>query len=97
MSWERTYSHTALLGIDRLGAALVFNEPDITISSLCWVVRNGNSEELGALKLYSWQLCALRGIGNTLEHFWPGHCTRARDGDIQASTRARTLLGVATP
>lgn len=38
MSWEQSYSHTVAIGLDRFGAALIFNEPDITISSLCWFV-----------------------------------------------------------
>lgn len=38
MSWDKTYSHTLLLALDRFGAAILFNEPDITISSLCWIV-----------------------------------------------------------
>lgn len=108
MSWDRTYTHTIALGVDRLGAALIFNEPDITISSLCWVVRasdqlpkllaagltptvpvQGAPRTLAKLKLSRWQLALLRAIGNGLEHFWPGHCERARQGDV--TTSARTL------
>jgi hypothetical protein len=97
MSWDRTYSHTALLGIDRLGAALLFNEPDITISSLAWVVRSGSDAQRAQLQLYGWQRSALSAIGSALEYFWPGHCARARTGDLATSTRARTLLGALTP
>lgn len=39
MSWNRTYSHTVALGLDRFTAAVVFNQADITVSSLCWIVR----------------------------------------------------------
>lgn len=39
MSWNRTYSHTLALGVDRFAAAVVFNQADITVSSLCWIVR----------------------------------------------------------
>lgn len=97
MSWDKTYSHTVALGVDRLGAAVIYNEPDITISSLCWIVRSGTDQQRAALKLYRWQLLSLRGIGNGLEYFWPGHCARARTGDIQTSARARALLGAVTP
>ena len=97
MSWDKTYSHTVLLGVDRLGAAVVFNEPDITISSLCWIVRSGSPGQNDQLKLYDWQRGTLRAIGAALEFFWPGHCARARTGDIQTSSRARSLLGALTP
>lgn len=93
MSWDKTYSHTALLALDRWGGAIIFNEPDITISSLCWIVREGSTSMQSALKLYGWQLLALRGIGSALEYFWPGHCAAARLGDLQTSARSRTLLG----
>lgn len=97
MSWDRTYSHTVLLGVDRLGAALIYNEPDITISSLCWIVRSGSDSQRAALKLYHWQLRSLQLIGDGLEHFWPGHCARARNGDLQTTQRSRQLLGALTP
>ena len=93
MSWEQSYSHTVLIAVDRLGAALLFNEPDITISSLCWVVRSGTPAQNAALKLYGWQKSALQLVGDGLEYFWPGHCARARTSDIQTSSRAAQLLG----
>ena len=96
MSWDRTYTHTVLLGIDRLGAAIIYNEPDITISSLCWIVRFGSDAQRNQLKLYGWQSASLRAIGAGLEYFWPGHCARARTGDIQTSARSRSLLGAVT-
>lgn len=97
MSWDQTYSHTVALAIDRLGAALLFNEPDITISSLAWIVRNAGAlkiaeEALPRLKLAAWQRFALEQIGNGLEHFWPGHLDAARWGDLQTGQRARDLL-----
>jgi hypothetical protein len=97
MSWEKTYSHTVALAFDRLGAALLFNQPDVTISSLCWVVRNGTSlkiaeDALRAMKLARWQLWFLWRVGDGLERFWPGHCERARRSDLQTQERARKLL-----
>lgn len=97
MSWDKTYSHTLALALDRAAAAVIYNEPDITISSLCWVVRSGSVTANATLKLYRWQAASLRAIGSALEYFWPGHCARARTGDIATSTRARTLLGALTP
>jgi hypothetical protein len=102
MSWEKTYSHTVLLALDRLGAALVFNEPDITISSLCWIVRYATKlkiaeDALPKLKLAEWQKFALTWIGNGLEYFWPGHCESARQGDVQTTFRARGLLSDLPP
>lgn len=110
MSWDKTYGHTLALGVDRFAAAVVFNEPDITISSLCWIVgvaegsiaARSSMEKVAAqsalvdLKLYNWQLMALRWIGHELEHTFPGHCAAARQGDIATSARARGLLGILT-
>ena len=93
MSWDKTYSHTVALGIDRLGAALFFNQPDITISSLCWIVRAGASSHRSALKANRVQEKALLWIGDFLEHFWPGHCADARQGDLDTTERTRVLLG----
>lgn len=102
MSWDKTYSHTVLLALDRLGAALIFNEPDITISSLCWIVRNATKYRIAEvalpkLKLAVWQKFALVWIGNGLEYFWPGHCEAARQGDLQTGANARSLLSDGPP
>jgi hypothetical protein len=91
MSWDHTYSHTVALAVDRFGAAIIYNEPDITISSLCWIVRT-NAPTLASLKLSPWQLKSLVYIGNGLERFFPGHCAAARLGDLETSARSRTLL-----
>lgn len=93
MSWDKTYTHTLALAFDRNAAAIVFNEPDITVSSLCWIVRNGSTQMVQALELYGWQDELLIVIGAGLEYFWPGHCASARAGDLQASARSRQLLG----
>lgn len=97
MSWDRTYSHTVALAVDRFAAALVYNQPDITISSLCWIVRNGEKlkiaeDALLVLKLSKWQHRSLVLIGNGLERFFPGHCEAARRGDLLTGQRARSLL-----
>lgn len=97
MSWDQSYSHTVVLAVDRLGAAVIYNQPDITISSLCWIVRNGTKlkiaeDALPVLRLAPWQKFSLVWIGNGLEYFWPGHCEAARKGDLQTGARARRLL-----
>lgn len=109
MSWNQTYTHTLALGADRFAAAVVFNQPDITVSSLCWIVMTAESplppngdialhqavtDAYLDLKLYIWQLHALRWIGKELERTFPGHCEAARQGDLDTSARARALLGV---
>lgn len=93
MSWSKTYTHTLAIGIDSLGAAIFFNEPDLTISSLAWIVRSGSSAQQRQLELYGWQRSALVAIGAALEYFWPGHCASARLGDISRSERTTNLLG----
>jgi hypothetical protein len=97
MSWDNTYTHTLALAIDRFFAAMIFNEPDITISSLCWVVLNAGNDPIAAkaialLKLYAWQKWLLLRIGGFLEYFWKGHCANARLGDISTGNRAVSLL-----
>lgn len=38
MDTKKPYWLTLLLALDRFGAALLFNRPDLTISTLCWMV-----------------------------------------------------------
>lgn len=98
MSWENTYSRSVCIGIDRFYSALLFNEPDMTISSLCWLVRNRFTEGVREeVKLYNWQIRVLWHIGAGLEFFFPGHIAVARSNDIKASSRARRVLGAVTP
>lgn len=93
MSWNKTYSHTLALAVDRFGAALLFNQPDITISSLCWLVRTYPATKvLERITLHTWQFALLTGIGAGLERFWPGHCARARDSDRTVSLEVQGIL-----
>lgn len=94
MSWDKTYTHTLALALDRAAAAVIFNEPDITISSLCWIALN-KAPGLDDLKLYQWQYEALVRIGGGLEYFWPGHCAEAVQGDLGTSVRSQLLLRLA--
>lgn len=89
-----TYFHNQLVELDRAFAALVFNRPDVTISSLCWLVRTHTVAQVRArIPLHTWQLYLLAAIGTVLEDFWPGHCFAARNADIaRASLTEQTLL-----
>lgn len=85
-----------LLALDRLGAAWIFNRPDITISSLCWIARFQNNltaqAALTQLKMYWWQPPLLRAIAAALELIHPGHCAHARVSDVKTSNAASLLL-----
>lgn len=83
--------------LDRFGAALFYNIEDITISSLCWAVRNEAANITARhattrLRLYGWQERTLLWMGNGLEFFWPGHCEGARISDIGVANNTKTLL-----
>lgn len=87
-----------LLGLDRFGAAVFFNRPDITISSLCWIVRYALQDDviaiqaLSTLKLYKWQHWILLKLSSVLEWIQPGHCFGARATDIETAQSVLNLL-----
>lgn len=87
MSWDRTYSHNVLIALDSFAAALVFNRPDLTISTMCDMVRNPMGRHV--LKLSTWQLWSLQRLGPILDWIQKGHCKLARQGDID---RANSTL-----
>lgn len=98
MSWAGTYSHTLALALDRAAAAVFFNRPDITISSLCWIVRNRVSNPIAGhayslCKFSGWQTKLLQWIGAGLEFIAKGHCAAARDSDLAVSNSVLALLG----
>ena len=80
-----TYLHNFFVQLDRDAASLLFNYPDITVSSLCWMERTAPAR----LNLGRLQHLALKAIGAALEHFWPGHCAAARNAD---RARAQQML-----
>lgn len=91
------YWLVVLLALDRLGAALFFNRPDITISALCWVVRFAPTDRTAAAALtdihpYPWQILVLRWIGDGLEFVNPGHCVHARASDTITAQSTVSLL-----
>jgi hypothetical protein len=98
MSWPNTYVHNVLIALDCLGAALLFNHNDITISSMCRLVQLADSKadkaawQLAALKLSSWQVTLLRWIAAFLEDLQKGHCAKAVEGDMQRAKSIQQLL-----
>ena len=99
MSFQRSYVHTVLVAIDQLGAALLFNRDDTTISSLCGLTRRMDRGDKAArnliylrLALRDWQIGFLRTTGRALERFWPGHCEAAIKADIQRGQRVLAIL-----
>lgn len=99
MSFQRSYVHTVLVAIDQTAAAVLFNRDDVTISSLCGLVRRMDRGDKQArnlvylgLALRDWQIGFLRFTGAALEKFWPGHCEAAIKADIARGERAQTIL-----
>ena len=97
MSFSQTWIHTVLVAIDDLGASVLFDLDDTTISALCGVQRRsdaGDSQATGALAtlgLRRWQQAFLRAVGRLLEWIKPGHCERAIAADL---ARGRTMRGI---
>lgn len=89
MSWDRTYSHNVLYGLDCFGAILFWNQPDITISSLCRLVQ---LNKISALKLYGWQHWILKQLAPVLNWIQTNHCELARLSDIARAKRTLALL-----
>lgn len=88
-----TYFRKQALELDRSLAVLFFNQQDITVSSLCWLVRTYPSVKVQArVPLHGRQVWLLRKIGNGLEYFWPGHCVAAREADIARARQMQASL-----
>jgi hypothetical protein len=90
MSWDRTYSHTVLIAIDQFAAAIIFNRPDLTVSTMCWMVMTGND---AGLKLSPWQRWILVKLGPLLNKVQTNHCKAARDGDYARAESTLAMLG----
>ncbi len=97
MAWGGTYSYRVLLGLDRLGAAVLFNRDDITISSLCGLVELSDRGSSPAFRLvlsfglHSIQLWALRRLAQILNRIQANHCQLAIQGDMAT---ARSIIGM---
>jgi len=105
MTWEKSYVHTVLLGLDMFGAAVLFNQTDITISSMCRLQQMADYESIAgkqydgtwtqrydSLKLWRWQHLFLRVLAIGLDKLQTAHCEGARCGDINRANRALKIL-----
>ena len=96
MAWSKTYVHNILIGLDCLGAALLFNRNDITISSMCRVVQlhdaNETSWRINGLDLQRWQIIFLRWLAVILDKIQTGHCAKAVEGDLERAKSIERLL-----
>jgi hypothetical protein len=95
-----------LLGLDRFGAVLLFNCPDMCISSLCWLVLSYTGHlqprspdeaalvmlSMKTLKLWAWQEELLILIGRLLERISPGHCLHSAQDELLTAARTTKLL-----
>jgi hypothetical protein len=98
MSWDKTYSHNVLIGVDQLAAAVFFNRNDLTVSALCRIVQLSDSGDakfqaaLDSMKLARWQIGFLRKLAPVLDWIQAGHCELARLGDIGRARSTAALL-----
>jgi hypothetical protein len=98
VSWDGTYSHALLYGLDIGAAILLFNQTDITISAMCRVVQGADTQQsvwqmrLASLKLYRWQIAVLRTLAPILDKIQKSHCEGARQADIARANRVLALL-----
>lgn len=90
MAWDTTYTHTVLIGLDQLGAALLFNRNDLTISTMCDMVMTGDD---ASLKLSGWQRAFLKWLGPVLNKIQADHCAGARDGDRDRANSTLIAVG----
>ena len=90
------YLLQVLLALDRFGAVLFFNCPDMCISSLCWLALNPRSilaaASIRTLNFYDWQWIVLRKIGAMLEFIQRGHCLNSALDDSISANRTISLL-----
>ena len=97
--FAKTYLHNILVALDSFCAAIFFNRPDLTISSLCRVVQLSDAQEEGwqwkverVLKLARWQVWVLRVIGKALNLTFKNHCEAARISDLMRAGSTIQLL-----
>ena len=82
-----TYLQVLLLAIDRFGAAVIYQQLNLTISAMTWMVETGRA---GPLKLWKWQAVSLTYIGPWLDKIQPSHREMARANDLK---RAQAIVG----
>jgi hypothetical protein len=76
MSWDKTYTHDALLALDLWAAAVFFGAIGITVSSLAGLVRDGKD---APFRLRRWQRSFLGWLEPRLSR---AHCEAARAADL---------------
>jgi hypothetical protein len=96
LTWDKSYAHTLAYALDITGALIFWNQSDITISSLCWLVMMAEKTadyrvRLDSLKLYGWQTALLGHIGPQLDKVQPLHRELAREADL---ARAQKTIGL---
>lgn len=106
MAWGGTYAYRVLIGLDRLGAALLFNRNDITISTLCGLVQLADSARPDRRKafrlvlsfgLHPVQLWLLRQLTYVLDKIQRNHCQLAICGDVQTAQSIVAMLKAYDP
>ena len=88
VSFTRTYVHNVLLGLDDLGAAIVFNRNDCSISAICRLAQLG---QLDRVKASRWQAWILTHLAPILDWIQASHCELARQGEIE---RAKSTIAI---
>ncbi len=89
MSWDRSYTHTLAIALDDWAASVFFNRPDLTVSTLCWLVASGKD---APLNLWRWQRAFLQWLGPWLNRIQKDHMALAREGDIERAQSTLSLL-----
>jgi len=106
MAWGGTYAYRVLIGLDRLGAALLFNRNDITISTLCGLVQLADSARpdrkhafrlVLSFGLHPLQLWLLRQLSYVLDKIQRNHCQLAIEGDLQTAHSIASMLKAFDP
>jgi hypothetical protein len=89
MTWsDRQWTFDFAYGLDRFGAAVFFLQTGMSISAMCWLVKQGKADQL---KLRPWQISFLRWLEPKLS---AAHCEWAAKDDL---ARVQTALKLLTP
>lgn len=82
------------MALDQFAAAVVFNRPDLTISTMCWMVAN---DDYANLKPSRWQWWVLAKLGPILNWIQTDHCKGAALADYnraQSTVKALQTMKV---
>ncbi len=92
--FAKTWFHGLLVSLDELGAAILYNRTDTTISSLC---RLAQLELLGRVEASRWQAWSLTNLAPLLDRIQANHCEKARLADLARAESTIAILTVAAP